>query len=108
MITTLRPTRACSYELARSLVLYDVYVHHNTPHEGLLGETPRAAWQRLMLQGAGFSRVTPGAHQQRAIFGIPLTRTLSKRGIRVLRTRNLAVRAHPSLPGAWHRPAAGR
>lgn len=71
-------------ELARALVLYDVDVYQNTPHEGLLGETPRAAWQRLMLQGAGFSRVTPGAHQQRAIFGIALTRTLSKRGIRVL------------------------
>lgn len=71
-------------ELARALVLYEVDIYHNTPHEGLLGETPRAAWQRLMLQGAGFSRVTPGAHPQRAIFGIPLARTLSKRGIRVM------------------------
>ncbi len=71
-------------ELARALVLYEVDVYHNSPHEGLLGETPRAAWQRLMLQGAGFSRVTPGAHRQRATFGIPLTRTLSKRGIRVM------------------------
>lgn len=70
-------------ELARALVLYDVDIYHNTPHEGLYGETPRACWQRLMNE-SGCSRVTPGAHQQRAIFGIHLSRKLGKRGIRVL------------------------
>jgi putative transposase len=70
-------------ELARALVLYDVDIYHNTPHEGLYGETPRACWQRLMRE-SGCSRVTPGAHQQRAIFGIHLSRKVGKRGIRVL------------------------
>lgn len=70
-------------ELARALVLYDVDIYHNTPHEGLYGETPRACWQRLMRE-SGCSRVTPGAHQQRAIFGIHLSRKLGKRGIRIL------------------------
>ncbi|MCH0781397.1 hypothetical protein, partial [Klebsiella pneumoniae] len=27
-------------ELAQALVLYDVDIYHNTPHEGLFGETP--------------------------------------------------------------------
>lgn len=70
-------------ELARALVLYDVDIYHNTPHEGLHGETPRACWQRLMIE-SGCSRITPGAHQQRAIFGVHLSRKLSKRGIRIL------------------------
>lgn len=70
-------------ELARALVLYDVDIYHNTPHEGLYGETPRNCWQRLM-QESGCARVTPGAHQQRAIFGIHMSRKLGKRGIRVL------------------------
>lgn len=70
-------------ELARALVLYDVDIYHNSPHEGLYGETPRNCWQRLMVE-SGCSRVTPGAHQLRAIFGIPLTRTVGKRGIRFL------------------------
>ncbi len=30
-------------ELAPALVLYDVDVYHNSPHEGLYGETPRLA-----------------------------------------------------------------
>ncbi|MDF9862382.1 hypothetical protein M2437_001364 [Methylorubrum pseudosasae] len=70
-------------ELARALVLYDVDIYHNTPHEGLYGETPRACWQRLMIE-SGCSRITPGAHQQRAIFGVHLSRKLGKRGVRVL------------------------
>ncbi len=37
-------------ELARALVLYDVDIYHNTPHEGLYGETPRDCWQRLMRE----------------------------------------------------------
>ncbi|KQQ13640.1 hypothetical protein ASF53_11750 [Methylobacterium sp. Leaf123] len=70
-------------ELARALVLYDVDIYHNSPHESLYGETPRNCWQRLMVE-SGCSRVTPGAHQLRAIFGIPLSRTVGKRGIRFL------------------------
>ncbi len=69
-------------ELAQALVIYDVDVYHNSPHEGLNGETPRNAWIRLMRE-RGAVRVVPGAHQQRAIFGIHLTRTLTKMGIRV-------------------------
>lgn len=70
-------------ELARALVLYDVDIYHNSPHESLYGETPRNCRTRLMLE-SGCARVTPGAHQQRAILGIHLTRTLGKRGVRIL------------------------
>ena len=69
-------------ELAQALVVYDVDVYHNSPHEGLNGETPRNAWIRLMRE-RGAVRVVPGAHQQRAIFGIHLKRTLTNMGIRV-------------------------
>ncbi|MCJ2094388.1 Mu transposase C-terminal domain-containing protein [Methylobacterium sp. J-072] len=69
-------------ELAQALVIYDIDVYHNTPHEGLNGETPRNAWIRLMRE-RGAVRVVPGAHQQRTIFGIHITRTLTRMGIRV-------------------------
>lgn len=69
-------------ELAQALVIYDVDVYHNSPHEGLNGETPRNAWIRLMRE-RGAVRVVPGAHQQRSVFGVHLTRTLSRMGIRV-------------------------
>ncbi len=95
-------------ELARALVLYDVDIYHNTPHEGLYGETPRNCWHRLM-QESGCARVTPGGHQQRAIFGIQMSRKLGKRASRPRSA--LPVRRPRGTPRERRRdrsPRAGR
>jgi putative transposase len=64
------------------LVRYIVDIYHNTPHEGLLGETPRNAWNRLTkLYGV---IPPPDDHKRRSIFGIHLSRKIGARGVRVL------------------------
>ncbi len=77
-------------EFAQALVRYWVDVYHNTPHEGLGGETPLNAWRRL----SKLTGVTPApdAGKLRAIFGIPLTRVMGKHGVRVL---GLAFQSEP-------------
>lgn len=68
-------------ELNRVLVRYAVDIYHNTPHEGLGGETPRNAWRRLKnLWGV----LPPPEHIRRHVFGIAATRQIGNRGIRFL------------------------
>ncbi|MGM4905998.1 Mu transposase C-terminal domain-containing protein [Tardiphaga sp. 866_E4_N2_1] len=58
-----------------------VDVYHHTPHEGLGGETPYNAWNRLTaLYGTA---PCPNVHERRDIFGVPLKRDLDTRGVRV-------------------------
>lgn len=58
-----------------------VDIYHHTPHEGLKGETPYNAWNRLTnLYGIA---PCPNVHERRDIFGVPLKRALDTRGIRV-------------------------
>ncbi len=69
-------------DLAWALVRWVVDQYHNTPHDGLGGETPRNAWLRL---GRHFGvRPPPGRDKTLAVFGARLTRRLSMRGVRFL------------------------
>jgi putative transposase len=66
----------------RALIRYWVDAYHNTPHEGLGGETPLNAWRRL-TKSVGVTP-SPDGNKLRAIFGMPLRRVMGKRGVRVL------------------------
>ena len=68
-------------ELAEIFTLFIVDIYHNTPHAGLMGETPANAWKRLSAEQG----VTPppDANHRRAVFGIPLSRKLDRHGLRV-------------------------
>jgi putative transposase len=69
-------------EIAWILPRFVVDVYHNTPHEGLGGETPRNAWLRLTKL---FSvNEPPDRDKLRAIFGIRLKCTIRKGGVHVL------------------------
>lgn len=71
--------------LAKVLVRHVVDDYHNRPHEGLGGETPRNAWNRLVKE---FGRIgVPDRDTQRAIFGLPLTYSLSNGGVYILGLR---------------------
>ncbi|PWE49081.1 transposase [Thioclava sp. NG1] len=64
------------------LIRWVVDVYHNTPHEGLGGETPRECWRRLA--GTVGVRPCPDARTLRLALGERWERTLSKQGLRVL------------------------
>ncbi|MCL6285739.1 Mu transposase C-terminal domain-containing protein [Ruegeria sp. 2012CJ41-6] len=68
-------------ELAKVFTLFVVDIYHNTPHSGLMGETPANAWKRLEAEQG----VTPppDANQRRAVLGIPHSRRLGRHGVRV-------------------------
>ncbi|MCB4803709.1 transposase InsO family protein [Methylobacterium brachiatum] len=70
-------------QLCDLMILWFVDIYHNIPHENLGGKTPRQRWTELE---ALYKRgpVPPGPHDQRAIFGITVRRTLNNRGIRVM------------------------
>ncbi|MCJ8057190.1 Mu transposase C-terminal domain-containing protein [Shinella curvata] len=68
-------------EVAAILTRYFVDVYHNTPHEGLGGETPRNAWNRLAKHGI---TPPPSPAQRRHIFGVNVQRVVGKQGIRFL------------------------
>lgn len=61
--------------LTRAIV--DIY--HNEPHSGLGGETPANAWLRLSREYAMLPPLSQ--RQRRRIFGTPITRKVSARGI---------------------------
>ncbi len=65
----------------KALVRWVVDVYHNTPHEGLGGETPRQAW--LRLTGLFGVIPPPAVDVRRAIFGVELERKVSLRGVRL-------------------------
>lgn len=69
-------------DFATMLVRWVVDVYHNTPHEGLGGETPFECWERL----ANIYGVRPGPdlRTQRIAFGVSLKRKLDKAGINIL------------------------
>ncbi|MBB6305099.1 Mu transposase C-terminal domain-containing protein [Rhizobium leucaenae] len=70
------------HKAAGLLMRYVVDVFHNSPHDGLNGETPRNAWQRLRK----FYKPTPplSPRLRRSVFGIKVNRKISKSGIRIL------------------------
>lgn len=69
-------------ELAWALVRWVVDIYHNAPHDGLGGETPRAAWLRLTSTFPVMP--PPDIHKRRAAFGIELERIVTPRGVRIL------------------------
>ncbi|MFG6545163.1 hypothetical protein ACGYLM_12180 [Sulfitobacter sp. 1A10445] len=69
-------------DFATMLVRWVVDVYHNTPHEGLGGETPFECWERLSnLYGV---RPRPDLRTQRIAFGVELERKIDKSGLTVL------------------------
>jgi len=70
-------------QLCDLLVLWFVDVYHNSPHQGLGGRTPRERWLELEPRYKRGSP-PPGRHDQRAIFGITVKRTLNNRGLRFM------------------------
>ncbi len=68
--------------LLQILTLYVVDIYHHRPHAGLGGETPAAAWERLAnLRG---TIPAPVPQQRCRIFGIELSRKVSRSGVTVL------------------------
>lgn len=72
-------------QLCAVLVRWIVDIYHNTPHEGLEGQTPRNCWLRL-TEKYGVTP-PPSLARRRLIFGYEDTRTLQKDGITVLGVR---------------------
>jgi putative transposase len=69
-------------ELSEALVRWIVDVYHNSPHEGLGGETPGNCWNRLSkLYGV---RPAPDMRRRRLVFGTRTIRKVHKKGIRYL------------------------
>jgi putative transposase len=81
-------------QLCWALVRYVVDIYHNSPHGGLGGETPRAAWLRLTRLYPVIP--SPDRHTRRAIFGIQRRAALSGRGVRFmgLHFQSEALQAH--------------
>lgn len=69
-------------ELGRVIVRWIVDVYHNTPHEGLGGETPRNCWIRTTRLHPVLP--PPDADVCRHIFGITVERRITNTGVRVL------------------------
>jgi putative transposase len=72
-------------QLCAVLVRWIVDIYHNTPHEGLDGETPRNCWLRL-TEKFGVTP-PPSLPRRRLIFGREDTRTLEKDGITIMGVR---------------------
>eukprot|EP01037_Dinobryon_pediforme_P019444 gene19444-19864_t len=69
-------------EFESLIVRYIVDVYHNSPHEGLDGETPLNAWKRLL--NLYETLPPPDRDTKRMVFGEKMTRTLSARGVLVM------------------------
>ncbi|MGU3451917.1 Mu transposase C-terminal domain-containing protein [Methylobacterium sp. 391_Methyba4] len=61
---------------------YALDVYHNLPHQGLGGETPANAWNRL-TDHYGVIPI-PGRNERRAIFGLRFERVLGRHGLRFM------------------------
>ena len=66
-------------EITGIIVRFVVDVYHNLPHEGLGGETPARAWDRL-TSTYGVD-LPPDGHARRAAFGLPGKRRIGNQGI---------------------------
>lgn len=78
--------RACltSENFIQILVRWTVDVYHNTPHEGLWGQTPLEQWERDHATGNVPLLAAPTKRQKRLAFGFPVERTIDKSGLRIL------------------------
>lgn len=72
-------------DFADVLTRWVVDVYHNTPHEGLGGETPLECWNRLSaIYGV---RPGPDLRSRRIAFGISMSRKLSNVGVQIMGVR---------------------
>ncbi|MBW7974596.1 hypothetical protein [Bradyrhizobium sp. BR 10289] len=69
-------------EFVEALVRYKVDHYHNSPHEGLGGETPRSAWLRLSAEFG--VDPPPDDNLRRVVFGQRLSPMLGAHGLRIL------------------------
>ncbi len=72
-------------QLCAVLIRWVVDIYHNTPHEGLDGQTPRNCW--LELTDKYGIDPPPSLPRRRLIFGQEISRVLHKDGITVLGVR---------------------
>ena len=72
-------------DLCHALIRWVVDVYHNTPHDGLGGETPARCWDRLVeTWGVG---APPDLRRRRLALGTHLARTVQTTGITVFGVR---------------------
>lgn len=69
-------------QLAWIFVRYAVDIYHNSPHEGIDGQTPANAFARGVDKYG--LRPLPDKHVRRNVFGLKLTRILRPTGVRIL------------------------
>lgn len=69
----------------RKILYRWVEIYHNTPHEGLGGETPEDAWARLAKECE--VKPAPAPSEARHIFGLRTQRRIGNRGIQFLGLR---------------------
>lgn len=69
----------CDDDLIRILLTYVIDIYHNQPHGSLKGETPNAAWSRLV--GEHGTPPVPDGLTLRQAFGRPLMRQLRGDGV---------------------------
>ena len=68
-------------DLAFALTRWVIDFYHNSPHEGLDGQTPLECWRALHATWG--VRPPPDIRTRRVVFGTPLTRVAQRAGIRV-------------------------
>ncbi|MDX7952927.1 DDE-type integrase/transposase/recombinase [Lichenihabitans sp. Uapishka_5] len=75
-----------------ALPRYVVDIYHNSPHEGLAGETPANAWRRLAASPGVVP--PPGSDVCRNIFGTEVERRTGRHGVTVLNLDFASDRLH--------------
>ena len=89
-------------ELNKALVRYVCDVYHNTEHAGLGGRTPAQEWNRLVATLG--KQILPRKHEMRELFGVPESRTVGKKGIRLFGHYYQS----PALTEIWHRKLSSK
>lgn len=72
-------------DICFALTRWVVDIYHNTPHEGLNGQTPAQCWNAL-VDKYGVA-APPNMQKQRLVFGTRMMQTLDKTGIKILGIR---------------------
>ncbi|SDG43114.1 Integrase core domain-containing protein [Celeribacter baekdonensis] len=69
----------CDDDLIKILLTFIVDIYHNQPHGSLKGETPNAAWERLVVEHG--TPLVPDGLTLRKEFGRPMVRKLRGDGV---------------------------
>jgi len=87
----------CADVVAHGILRQAIDIYHNTPHEGLCGETPRHAWLRMTRDHP--VEVPPDRDLLRKTFGLELERKVTKEGIRFMGLQFNSERLQRALHG---------